>query len=85
MDAIEYGKKVSAPKNIEKEGYIFIDWYTTKNFTKKFDFNTVVNSDITLKAVWVKVYTVKFYTAGGNNITSQIVEEGAQKEGEEFH
>lgn len=49
---MKYGKKVSAPKNIEKEGYIFIDWYTTKDFTKKFDFNTPIKKNYILYAKW---------------------------------
>ncbi len=38
----------------EKEGYVFDGWYTDSEFTNKFDFNTVINSDITLYAKWIE-------------------------------
>ena len=77
MDAIEYGKKVSAPKNIEKEGYIFIDWYTTKNFTKKFDFNTKITEETHIYAKYEKkTFTISFQTNSDSLISNKIIPYG---------
>ena len=74
MDAIEYGKKVSAPKNIEKEGYIFIDWYTTKDFTKKFDFNTKITEETHIYAKYEKkTFTISFQTNSDSLISNKII------------
>ncbi len=77
MYAIEYGKKVSAPKNIEKEGYIFIDWYTTKDFTKKFDFNTKITEETHIYAKYEKkTYTISFQTNSDSLISNKIIPYG---------
>lgn len=46
---IEEGNKVSQPNNPTKEGYNFIEWQLNGI---KYDFDSVVNQDITLKAIW---------------------------------
>ncbi len=77
MDAIEYGKKVSKPKNIEKEGYIFIDWYTTKEFTKKFDFNTKITEETHIYAKYeIKTYNIIFQTNSDSIISSKTISYG---------
>ena len=35
-----------------REGYTFAGWYTNQELTEVFDFNTLVNADITLYAKW---------------------------------
>ena len=76
---VEEGYKVYKPEKPTKEGYIFKYW--SYNNTE-YDFNTDVNSDITLIAVYEKdlsykkKYTITFDTDGGSVINNQIVYEG---------
>ena len=49
---VEEGNKVSQPNNPTKEGYNFIEWQLNG---VKYDFESVVNQDITLKAVWEEI------------------------------
>ena len=49
------GKKAAAPKNPSKKGYTFAGWYNGK---AKYNFNSAVTKNLTLKAKWNKV-TVK--------------------------
>ncbi|MBQ9313716.1 MAG: InlB B-repeat-containing protein [Clostridia bacterium] len=44
--------KVTKPATPTKDGYTFDGWYTDEKLTKVFDFNTAINSDITLYAKW---------------------------------
>lgn len=77
-------KTASRPNDPTKEGYTFVGWYLG---TTEFNFKTKITKNITLTAKWQKietpvepeqptVYTVKFDTAGGNNIAEQKVKEG---------
>ncbi len=77
MNAIEYGKKVPKPKNIEKEGYTFIDWYTTKEFTKKFDFNTKITEETHIYAKYeIKTYNISFQTNSDSIISDKTLSYG---------
>ena len=72
---VEKGGKATAPKAISKRGYIFDGWYLND---KKYDFNTEVNKNITLKAKWkedssIPKYTVKFDSDKGSSVSSQKV------------
>lgn len=77
----DYAKKVEANGKLErpvdppKEGYVFDGWYTDANCTNEnaYDFNTPVNTDITLYAKWLAKYTVSFDTDGGSTVESQTV------------
>ncbi len=53
--SITSGEKATAPKNPTKKNYTFAGWY---NGNAKYDFNSPVTADLTLKAKWTKV-TVK--------------------------
>lgn len=68
-------EKIQKPVNPTKNGYEFVQW---KVDGKAYDFNSIVNSNLELKAEWKKVntYTVKFTTDGGTAISDQIVQEG---------
>lgn len=72
---LKSGEKVKEPVVKERLGYEFVNW--TLN-GKVYDFNSIVTSDISLKANWkkVKTYTVNFDTNGGSNITSKTVNDG---------
>ena len=69
------GGKATEPKAPTKEGYEFDGWY---NGETKFDFATVITSDITLKAHWnqVTTYTITFDSDGGTEVKSQTIKEG---------
>lgn len=71
------GDKLIKPKDPTKFGYRFIKW--TLN-GEDYDFNSVVNDDMTLMAKWVAIeyVKVKFDTDGGTEITSQTIEKGTK-------
>ena len=46
------GVKIKAPSTPTKDKYIFRGWYEDSTFSKKFDFNTPITSDMTLYAKW---------------------------------
>lgn len=49
---ITSGEKATAPKNPTRKNYTFAGWY---NGNAKYDFNTPVTANLTLKAKWTKV------------------------------
>ncbi|OLR53531.1 hypothetical protein BHK98_00060 [Hornefia porci] len=51
------GQKIAAPAAPEKDGYNFAGWYDSAG--NKFDFNTIIEDDLTLKAAWSKKDAVK--------------------------
>ena len=77
---IESGKCAVKPVDPTKDGYTFVSWYSDRDLTTLFDFNTVITSDITLYAKWISVsantYTITFDTNGGKSIETQVVESG---------
>lgn len=50
--AVKENNIVIEPVIPEKDGYIFVEWQLNG---KKFDFNTQIKSDLTLKAKWEKI------------------------------
>ena len=71
------GNILTKPKDPTKFGYKFIKW--TLN-GEVYDFNTKVEDDITLTAVWeaIEYVKVKFDTDGGTSITPQTIEKGTK-------
>ena len=71
------GNKMTKPSNPTKSGYKFDGWYLND---KKFDFNTKITTNITLKAKWLELvkYTITFDTAGGSKVKNQEVFEGGK-------
>lgn len=51
------GGRATEPANPSASGYTFGGWYTDAACTKAFDFNTPINSNITLYAKWTKSLT----------------------------
>ena len=47
-----FGDKFVAPEAPVKKGYTFAGWYTDKECTKEYDFNTAVSDTVTLYAKW---------------------------------
>lgn len=52
---VEDGNYLIKPENPEKEGYIFIEWQYNG---ETYDFSEIVDNDLTLTAVWEKVYNL---------------------------
>ena len=52
---INRGEKATEPAPLTEEGYTFGGWYTEKECTTQFDFNTVITENITLYAKWNEV------------------------------
>ena len=77
--SIEAGQKATKPDDPTKDGFDFKGW--TLNGSA-YDFNTAVNSNITLVAAWDQqqvqptVYTVTFDSNGGSAVTAQSIEAG---------
>ncbi len=53
---VKDNKKVEKPTNPTKEGFVFDGWYYND---EKFDFNTKITKDITLKAHWEDIIGVR--------------------------
>lgn len=76
---VEANTTVERPIDPSREGYVFEGWYTDVDKDELFDFNTLINNDITLSAKWTEVenvYTVTFDSNGGSAIDEQSVIEG---------
>lgn len=74
---VEKNGMVEVPVDPVREGYIFIEWLLND---MKYDFNSKVTEDITLKANWAlsssSTYTVTFNSNGGSRVKSVKVNEG---------
>lgn len=53
---VEDGKTVdeSSVKEPTREGYTFVSWYTSMEYTTEFDFDTPIKEDMTVYAKWVE-------------------------------
>ncbi len=51
---VDEGGKATKPSDPTCEGYSFVGWFTDKDCTKAYDFDSAVVSDITLYAKWTK-------------------------------
>ncbi|MDO4797235.1 MAG: InlB B-repeat-containing protein [Coriobacteriales bacterium] len=70
-----YGSTVLEPTDPVWQGYVFKHWVKDGESTP-YDFTTPVTEDFTLCAVWAKLCTVTFDSAGGSDVQSQVVVEG---------
>lgn len=73
---VKKGNTVGVPAKPTNDGYSFGGWYTDVNCTTAYDFNSPVNTDITLYAKWLAKYTVSFDTDGGSTVEFQTVVTG---------
>ncbi|MBR4202072.1 MAG: InlB B-repeat-containing protein [Candidatus Methanomethylophilaceae archaeon] len=71
---VKEGSLVERPDDPVKEGYDFLGWYDGETL---FDFTQGIAKNTTLKAKWIKLYTVTFDTDGGTEIEPKTVREGA--------
>ena len=79
--SVEKNSKILKPADPTKKGYIFVEWQYNN---KPFDFNSLINKDITLVAIWQEIkedtemYTIEFDSNGGSLISKQILEKGSK-------
>ncbi len=81
---VKPGSTIKKPKDPEKEGYTFIEWQLNG---RRFNFNTTIKEDITLKAKWeltgtgdqtITEYTVFFDSDGGTKTENVKVKSGTK-------
>ena len=58
--------KISKPTNPTKNNSSFVDWYIDSDFETLYDFNTIMDEDITLYAKWDDTFTISFNARGGS-------------------
>lgn len=68
---VRENEKATKPSNPTKKGYVFDNWYLDD---KKYDFNSNVTKDITLKAKWKKESTTTNKTETNKNNTNNTTE-----------
>jgi uncharacterized repeat protein (TIGR02543 family) len=61
-----------------RNGYLFECWCTDFDVENEFDFNTLIEGDITLYARWKTAYTIAFNSNGGSPVPMQIVDVGGK-------
>lgn len=52
---VKAGEQVEKPFMPTREGYLFENWYTDKECSTLFDFDIIIDADLTLYANWVKI------------------------------
>ena len=52
--SVKRNNTITAPTEPVKDGFVFDGWYTDKNLTTKFDFNTKITKSLTLYAKWTE-------------------------------
>lgn len=74
---VDIGTKAVKPTDPVQTGWRFDGWYTDKNCTAAYDFDSVVTDNITLYAKWVKTVTVTYHVGSyGTAPASQTVDAG---------
>ena len=66
---VNYNEKATQPNNPTREGYTFVGWQLNGN---TYDFNIVVNGNITLTAVWDKILKNILEDEGYNVINNYV-------------
>ena len=80
---IEEGMSATKPQDPIRDGYIFIEWLLNG---ESYDFNNVIDEDITLTAKWEEIVpekemvTIKFNSDGGTTIANSVIEKGSKVE-----
>lgn len=74
---VDIGTKAVKPTDPVQTGWRFDGWYTDKDCTAAYDFDSVVTDNITLYAKWVKTVTVTYHVGSyGTAPASQTVDAG---------
>jgi uncharacterized repeat protein (TIGR02543 family) len=77
--SVTIGKKAEIPDTPPaRNGYPFECWCTDIDAETEFNFNTLIEGDITLYARWKVVYTIIFNSNGGSPVPGQIAEVGGK-------
>ncbi|MBO5372794.1 MAG: InlB B-repeat-containing protein [Lachnospiraceae bacterium] len=73
---VSEGSTLKKPSDPVWSGYQFCGWYTDAAYVNAYDFSAEVTEDFILYAKWIRgVYTVRFYSNGGNDVASQHIKE----------
>ena len=76
------GDAVTRPSDPIRKCYTFAGWYVDEELTERYNFNSIVTSDMTLYAKWIddgtckETYIVDFDSNGGSYVASEEVLEG---------
>ncbi len=63
---VNEGGKATKPEDPTRDDYVFSGWYSDKELTTAFDFNTVITKDTTIYAKWTEnTYTVTWKNDDG--------------------
>jgi len=74
VQQIEVGAKVIAPMIPTMENYLFVCWCKEAALNNEYDFNSPVNSNLTLYAKWTQVSnTITFNSNDGSAVPAQTV------------
>ena len=78
---IRVGAIISSEPTTSREGYVFAGWFTDESFSEPYDFKSLVTSDLSLHARWLKegsagTYKITFDVDDGNPIDPIYVAEG---------
>jgi uncharacterized repeat protein (TIGR02543 family) len=77
--SVTIGQKAEIPTPPPtRNGYLFECWCTDIASETEFDFNTLIEGDITLYARWKVVYITTFNSNGGSAVSSQVVDVGGR-------
>ncbi len=82
---VKAGGKVTRPANPARSGYTFNGWLLNSAKGKAYNFNSKVNSNITLYASWKAIptparkYAVRFLSYDGRSVISTINVDGGKK------
>ena len=75
---IDAQQRATRPTNPTREGFIFEGWFTDKDYTQPFNFNQLIDTNLTLYAQWqIRRFNVSFVTNdSGLSFPTQIVNIG---------
>lgn len=59
--SVKEGNRISIPPQPQKDGYLFVGWYSDQESTNLFDFNETINSDLVLYCRWKPNVYGKWY------------------------
>ena len=75
--SVEHNDRLVKPTAPYKEGYDFVGWYTDSSLTELYNFDYLVNKDMTLYASFnKKQYLVTFDSNGGSQVENLLVPYG---------
>ena len=74
---VNHGSKVSKPDNPTKANYSFIGWFIDEELKTAYNFDSIVNDDLTLYAKWeFSNIFIYFNENDGSNVDDQVVNVG---------